>query len=91
MQRRKNTQDMLASRQPEPPKSANPPRKKQSTSTPDYTHLPFAVPVPGRVGYVTLQGRNDLPEIDVRGIAPGTPVEIPDPTNTGRTIQFRVP
>jgi hypothetical protein len=49
------------------------------------------VAVPGKSGYVSLPGRNDLPEIDVRGIPPGTPVEIQDPERTGETIQFKVP
>lgn len=58
----------------------------------EFDHLPFGVPVPGKSGYVTLSGKySGLPEIDVRGIAPGTPVEIPDPGAPGATIQFRVP
>jgi len=57
-----------------------------------YDHLPFGRPVSGKPGYVTLPGESrNLPEIDVRGIAPGTPVEIPDPNVPGATIQFRVP
>ena len=57
-----------------------------------YDNLPFAVPVPGKAGYVNLPApHTGLPEIDVRGIEPGTPVEIPDPNNAGATIQFRVP
>jgi hypothetical protein len=51
--------------------------------------LPYAKPVPGRDGYVTLDGYPA--PIDVRGIAPGTAVEIPDPDNPNSTIQFRVP
>jgi hypothetical protein len=57
----------------------------------DTSKLPFAQPVPGRTGYVKLSAHPDLPEIDVRGIAPGTPVEIPNPGQSGQTIQFRVP
>jgi hypothetical protein len=45
--------------------------------------------VPGKVGFVTVSTYSG--EIDVRGIAPGTPVEIPDPSDASKTIQFRVP
>lgn len=61
-----------------------------SSSVPKLNNLPFAVAVPGRSGYVTLPNR-DLPDIDVRGIPPGTPVEVQDPERTGETIQFKVP
>lgn len=58
----------------------------------EYDHLPFGEPVPGKTGYVRLTGKHSsLPEIDVRGIASGTPVEIPDPEEPGESIQFRVP
>ncbi len=57
-----------------------------------FSHLPLALPVPGKSGYVTLPAPyTNSPEIDVRGIAPGTPVEIPDSNSPGSTIQFRVP
>lgn len=53
---------------------------------------PFGKPVPGKSGFVTLPSPHDgLGEIDVRGIAPGTPVEIPDPGKPGKKIYFRVP
>ncbi len=55
----------------------------------DFSGLPFAKPVVGKVGFVTLPDYSG--EIDVRGIAPGTPVEIPDPKDESKTIQFRVP
>lgn len=56
------------------------------------TDLPFAVPIPGKDGYVTLpRGNSYRGEIDVRGIGSGTPVEIPDPNSPGQTVQFRVP
>tara|TARA_R110002096_G_scaffold16106_34_gene55260 strand:- start:20108 stop:20827 length:720 start_codon:yes stop_codon:yes gene_type:complete len=56
------------------------------------TNLPFAVPIPGKDGYVTLpRGNSYRGEIDVRGIGSGTPVEIPDPNSPGETVQFRVP
>lgn len=70
-----------------PPPTANP-----GAEADEFNHLPFAIPVPGKAGYVTLPGPGaGLPQIDVRGIAPGTPVEIPDPKKSGSTIQFRVP
>lgn len=63
---------------------SNPPSKLKS--------YPFGKPVPGKGGFVTLPSPHDgLGEIDVRGIAPGTPVEIPDPTKPGKKIYFRVP
>ncbi|MEO0448189.1 MAG: hypothetical protein AAF191_19145, partial [Verrucomicrobiota bacterium] len=65
---------------PAPPVAPNP-----------YDELPIGVPVPGKKGFVILEEHPDLPEIDVRGIAPGTPVEFPDPRNPSETIQFRVP
>lgn len=56
-----------------------------------FAHLPFGKPVAGKKGFVTLEAHPSLPEIDVRGIAPGTPVEFPDPRDPGQIIQFRVP
>jgi len=53
--------------------------------------LPLALPSPGRIGFAKLPGHPDLPELDVRGIIPGTSVEIPNPGSPGQTIQFRVP
>jgi hypothetical protein len=53
--------------------------------------LPLALPSPGRIGFAKLPGHPDLPELDVRGIIPGTSVEIPNPGFPGQTIQFRVP
>lgn len=53
--------------------------------------LPYGVPVKGKKGFVTLNEHPNLPEIDVRGIAPGTPVEFPDPRDPQKIIQFRVP
>jgi hypothetical protein len=53
-----------------------------------YDKLPYAVPVSNRPGYVTIPGHPQLGEIDVVGIAPGTPVEVPAGAGT---VQFRVP
>lgn len=70
-----------------------PPKRETPPSTPakpdEFAGLPFASPVPGKIGFVTLSTYSG--EIDVRGIAPGTPVEIPDPRDGNKTIQFRVP
>jgi hypothetical protein len=74
-----------------PPAPAPAPEKKPAPPSDQFSHLPFAVPVPGKAGYVKLPGHAGLPEIDVRGMAPGTPVEIPNPAQPGKTIQFRVP
>lgn len=72
------------------PSKESPPPPKSSGG--EFDHLPFGQPVPGKAGYVTLSGEHSsLPEIDVRGIAPGTPVEIPNPNVPGASIQFRVP
>ena len=72
---------------PTPSKSGQMPMATtDSTST-----LPFAKPIPGQTGFVRLDGRAELPDIDVRGLSPGTPVEVPDPASPGTTIQFRVP
>lgn len=79
---------------PPPSKSSSAPKEGPGSSkaSSEFDHLPYGVPVPGKAGYVTLGGAHSgLPEIDVRGIAPGTPVEIPDPGAPGATIQFRVP
>ena len=66
--------------------------KKSPPSAPVLEELPFAIPIPGKDGYVTLpKGNSYRGEIDVRGIGSGTPVEIPDPSNPGNTVQFRVP
>jgi len=69
-----------------------PPARTETPAPPkpdEFANLPFAKPVPGKVGFVTLSTYSA--EIDVRGIAPGTPVEIPDPRDASKTIQFRVP
>lgn len=71
--------------------SAEAPEAPESTALVP-TDLPFAVPIPGKDGYVTLpRGNSYRGEIDVRGIGSGTPVEIPDPNSPGNTVQFRVP
>jgi hypothetical protein len=70
-----------------PPASTAPPAPPKADDP--FAHLPFAKPVPGKVGFVTLSDYDG--EIDVRGIAPGTPVEIPHPADETKTIQFRVP
>jgi len=58
----------------------------------DLKSYPFGNPVPGKSGFVTLPSPHDgLGEIDVLGIAPGTKVEIDDPTKPGKKIYFRVP
>jgi hypothetical protein len=69
------------------PKNDSPAPPKPESG--EFANLPFAKPVPGKVGFVTLSTYGG--EIDVRGIAPGTPVEIPDPSDSNKTIQFRVP
>ena len=64
----------------------------KSSPPPSLKSYPFGKPGPGKSGFVTLPSPHDgLGEIDVRGIAPGTPVEIPDPTKPGKKIYFRVP
>ena len=72
----------LSSRQPLP--EAEAPIK----TSPSYDHLPYAAAVQGKPGFVTVAGHPNLGEIDVVGIAPGTPVEVP---SGGRMVQFRVP
>lgn len=67
---------------------------KQTAATPPedpLAKLPYGVPVKGKKGFVRLEAHPNLPEIDVRGIAPGTPVEFPDPRDPSQIIQFRVP
>lgn len=78
------------------PKKEDPPKTggSDSKSSPpnNLKSYPFGKPVPGKSGFVTLPSPHDgLGEIDVRGIAPGTPVEIPDPGKPGKKIYFRVP
>jgi hypothetical protein len=55
---------------------------------PSFDKLPYAVAVPNRPGFVTVPGYAQLGEVDVMGIAPGTPVEVPA---GAVTVQFRVP
>lgn len=58
----------------------------------DVTKYPLGIPVPGKVGFVTLPAPYaGLGEVDVRDIPPGTPVEIDDPRTPGKKIYFRVP
>ncbi len=70
------------------PRNETPPAPPKPEAS-EFANLPFAKPVPGKVGFVTVSTYSG--EIDVRGIAPGTPVEIPDPSDGTKTIQFRVP
>jgi len=57
-----------------------------------FADLPYGIPVSGKEGFVNLPGKySGLPQVDVRGIAPGTPVEVPNPTKPGEKIRFRVP
>jgi hypothetical protein len=56
---------------------------------PSRPSLPRAVPVPGKNGFVTLPGHPEIGEIDVMGIASGTPVEVP--AANGTSVQFLVP
>ena len=74
----------LGFRQPLPEVEAEAPVK----AAPSYDHLPYAAPVPGKPGFVTVAGHPNLGEIDVVGITSGTPVEVP---SGGRAVQFRVP
>ncbi|MCB1237687.1 MAG: hypothetical protein KDM91_21660 [Verrucomicrobiae bacterium] len=64
--------------------------------------MPFAKGVPGKPLMVRIPGRDDLPEISIeqydnsgnptgKPLPPGTPVEINDPNNPGKTVQFKVP
>jgi hypothetical protein len=55
---------------------------------PSFDKLPYANAVPNRPGFVTVPGHAQLGEVDVMGIAPGTPVEVPAGAGT---VQFRVP
>lgn len=71
------------------PSASNPPAPSRVVST-EAEH-PFATPVPGRSGYVKLPGREHFPDVDVRGIAPGTSIDVPDPEQPGGSIGFRVP
>ncbi len=74
------------------PSSSRPkPRAAARTSVPALAPAgpPFATAVPGRSGFVKLPGRDDLPEVDVRGIPSGTSIEVPDAG--GGSIGFRVP
>ncbi len=70
-----------------------PREERRSTPAPPapevFEDLPMATPIPGKEGFATVPGYAG--EIDVRGIPPGTPVEIPDPVDPNKTIQFRVP
>jgi hypothetical protein len=76
---------------PRPPAPAphREPHRDSGPVHPDGLDLPYATPVPGTVGFVTIDGYPT--QIDVRGIAPGTAVEIPDPNHPDGSIQFRVP
>ena len=68
-----------------------PPREPAIAAPLAANELPLALPSPGRIGFAKLPGHPELPEMDVRGIIPGTSVEIPNPGSPGQTIQFRVP
>ena len=67
------------------------PQSKPEPPPDPLASLAYGKPVKGKKGFVTLEEHPNLPEIDVRGIAPGTPVEFPDPRDANKIIQFRVP
>ena len=69
----------------QPPKASQPPPTPRSPSVPE-SDVPFAVPVPGKPGYVTNPFAPKAGFIDVRGFPAGT--EIRDPS-TGKS--FRTP
>lgn len=57
-----------------------------------FSNLLVGIPVPGKAGFVNLPDPySGLPQIDVRGIASGTPVEVPNPLQPGERVRFRVP
>jgi hypothetical protein len=62
--------------------------RREPVKSESYGHLPYALAVPGKPGFVTVPGHAQLGEVDVVGIASGTPVEVPA---GGSTVQFRVP
>lgn len=67
-------------------------RRNPAESRPNADDLPVAEPVAGKKGYAKLSGEYaGFPEIDVRGLAAGTLVEIADPDTAGKMIRFRVP
>lgn len=68
-------------------------KEKAQLPPPDpFAGLPVGIPVPGKPGYVNLPDPYaGLPQIDVRGIPSGTPVEVPNPLQAGQKIRFRVP
>ena len=72
-------------RTPQPPPTAQPPPASQPPPAPE-SDVPFAVPVPGKPGYVTSPFAPKAGFIDVRGFPAGT--EIRDPS-TGKS--FRTP
>ncbi len=63
---------------------------KPPPAVPDVSPLSIVEPVPGKAGFVILPG-SGLPEIDTRGIASGTEVEVQDPADSKRTFRFLVP
>lgn len=75
---------------PSPDGSARKPAPGESRAGAE--DLPIAEPVAGKQGYARLSGKfSGFPDIDVRGLASGTLVEIADPDTAGKKIRFRVP
>ena len=57
-----------------------------------FAGLPTGIPVPGKPGFVNLpEPYLGLPEVDVKGIPSGPPVEVPNPLKPAEKIRFRVP
>ena len=80
----------LAGSVPSPDGSARKPAPGESRAGAE--DLPIAEPVAGKQGYARLSGKfSGFPDIDVRGLASGTLVEIADPDTAGKKIRFRVP
>lgn len=88
---------------PTPPKKEEPPAPPKPSGPPSSSEMPYANPVPGNPLVVTLPGSNaSLGQISVEkydsagnptgeALKRGTQVQIPDPSNPGKKIYFKVP
>ncbi len=96
---RNRDQDVVENDKPEKKEE-----KKETASSPsDSGNLGYAIGVPGKPLSVTLPGAGkalgeiSIEKYDAAGnptgepLSRGTPVEVPDPNNPGKKIQFKVP
>lgn len=68
------------------------PESQAAVAEAEPAETPTATFIPGKPGFVELSfDPRGLPYVDVRGVEPGSEIQIVDPLDPGKIIRFRVP